>query len=79
MLSEIDAEQLAEWMAAYRLEGWGPERDDLRALFLADAITAPHRKGGGHLNPRQYFRHLYPEQSDEDIAALVKQIFGAPS
>jgi hypothetical protein len=37
----------------------GEWRADARALFLAQAALAPYQKGGGKLDPKDYFPHLY--------------------
>lgn len=74
MLSSAD---FAELLAAERICPRGPLRDDLRALWLAQAAVAPWQKGGGRLEPRDYFGHLFeaiPEQPVEEMIEMAKAI-----
>lgn len=41
LLASLNSRALTRWMAYHRIEPWGGDRDDLRALFLARATWAP--------------------------------------
>ena len=72
----IDARHFAELLAAERICPRGPLRDDLRALYLAQASIAPWQKGGGKLEPKLYFPHLFdqPEQTTEEMIDVAKML-----
>lgn len=46
MLAEMTSEQVAEWMAFFRLEPWGAHEDDRRTATIAATIAnaAPGKK-----------------------------------
>lgn len=63
------------WMAYYQLEPWGPTRDDLRSIYMAQSSVAPYTKGGKAPQPRDYFGHLFarlPKQSDEEMELYMR-------
>lgn len=66
----MSAKQMAEAMAYYRLEPWGPERDALHAAIVACAAAQPWTKK--RLRPQTYMPEFRPPglaASDEGITA----------
>jgi hypothetical protein len=47
MLARIDSRELSEWMVAYSLNPWGPERADLRAGMIASTVANCMSENGG--------------------------------
>src|SRR5262245_18022188 len=72
----IDARHFAELLAYERISPRGPLRDDLRALYLAQASLAPWQTGGGKLDTRLYFPHLFdePEQTTEEMIDVARAL-----
>lgn len=61
-----DAREFNEWLAYYRLEPWGEERDDLRSGIVASVIANCFRgKGQKAFKPKDFMpRFDKPEEPD---------------
>lgn len=79
LLARLGADELAEWLAYWRLEPWGSVREDVRTLYQAQACVAPWQKGGGRLDTRRHFPHLFrgPQQSVEEMIAVARLLNAA--
>lgn len=66
----MSAAEFAEWIADYRIEPWGEERDDMRTALAAWRIASMLSTRPLKLEDC-LLRFDHQPQSDEAIAALV--------
>lgn len=79
----IDARELAEWLAYYRVEPFGEERDDMRSASIACTMANIHRGK----NQRAYRISEFmlspsadatkPEQTPAQMKAVLQSAFSA--
>lgn len=76
LLARISSRELAEWMAYYRIEPWGEERDDLRAGIVASTVAntaRDPRKRPRPFRPRDFMPDFgRPEQTWQEQLQLVE-------
>ena len=58
MLDSIGATKWREWRAFYTMFPWGPEREDMRALYSGHTSLLPWQKKGSKLELDEFFPHL---------------------
>lgn len=61
----MDAREMQEWAQYNRIAPFGPERDDLRAVFVAWVIYSvnqpPRKDGGKPLTLEQFMEEYWPD------------------
>lgn len=73
MYEALTAEELLEWEAAYAVDPWGPEREELLHGVLCSLVDACHRAKGQPQPPLHYMpyaealRGKKPQQSEEQM------------
>lgn len=73
MLERISSRELSEWMAYYRLEPFGQERDNLHAGMMAAAVYNVNRaKNQQAIGAEEFLINLQPEEE----AKTPQEIFG---
>lgn len=80
MLAEITSEQLAEWMAFFRLEPWGAHEDDRRMATVAATVanTIPRKKGSKPYKAEQFMPHREkPRQNWKQQKQMFMMLTGA--
>ncbi len=78
MLASISSRQVAEWLAFFELEPYGPQRIDIGfGLVLAEVVGAFKTKGKSP-KPSDWYPHLSElekQQSVEEMQAVFRQVF----
>ena len=71
----MDAADLAEWEAFYRLQPFDDERMDLMLAQLTAVCAAPHTRSPAARDPKSYMRYRIkektPEMSESAMRAAV--------
>jgi len=78
MLDSIGATKWREWQAMFKLMPWGPERDDMRALYSGHTSLLPWQKGGGKIELGEYFPHLAgkrKQQTDDEHQVFLGKLW----
>lgn len=72
LLGELSSTQLAEWLAYFRLEPFGEERDDLRMGIVASTIANVNRsaKRRKPYQPEDFMPRFEDAEDDEETQAL---------
>jgi len=78
LLERVDSAELTEWLAFYRLEPWGCEREDWRAALVS--ATAANYSGNAKkpLNPSDLMppQRLSKKQRIQQSIAKVRAFLG---
>lgn len=83
--ARCDSAEFTLWQAFYKLDPWGPERDDLRqAITSSLLVNVNTRSGGRKASPADFMPFAHKaEQTDEEIEAffvgLANMTGGAPN
>lgn len=73
MYEALTCEELLEWEAAYAVDPWGPEREELLHGVLCSLVDACHRAKGQPQAPLHYMPYVEalrgkrPQQSEEQM------------
>ena len=76
MLAGISSRTLAEWMAFYRLEPFGPPREDQRAGTIAATIFNMQRGKARPLGPDAFFPPNSAQERKANMADRIKAALG---
>ncbi|HEY3658270.1 MAG TPA: hypothetical protein VGL34_25145 [Steroidobacteraceae bacterium] len=66
---ELSERELRSWKAYWRLEPWGPYRDNMHAAMTVQQLLRPHLKEGAQ--PPSMMEFMFIEQSERDEAIRV--------
>ena len=74
--SEMDRREYAEWQAYYRIEPFGPHREDLQAGVVASVVANVNRRRGSKpFSPSDFVLDFEPrrKQTPEDMFRRLTQ------
>lgn len=68
-------EQLADWLAFYRIRPFGTKRDDLRqALATFWSVSCQVTEAPEDHSPKKYMLHFDDEPPDSEATSILKKI-----
>ena len=76
LLIRIDARELAEWQAYYRLEPFGEERADWRQAQTTAVIANVNLGQVGRPIEAGIFMYGYEPEPEPSLADQIRQVFG---
>jgi len=74
LVKYLTSRQIAEWIAYFQIEPFGPHAEELRLGILATSNLLPHVKKGTKLDPRNFTLSLKPEVKKKPDVDLVSQL-----
>ena len=76
MLERISSAELAEWMAYYAFEPFGPRQEDYRAGIIAAPICNAYKASGVRsMRPTDFFDYETVQQSSDVLLAMARLAF----
>ncbi|MDQ7019612.1 MAG: DUF4035 domain-containing protein [Robiginitomaculum sp.] len=77
LLARIDARELAEWQAYYRLEPFGEERADWRQAQTTAMIANVNLGKDAHPIEADIFMYGHEPEPEPTLAEQIRAVFGA--
>jgi hypothetical protein len=70
---ELPERELRSWKTYWRLEPWGPYRDNMHAAMTVQQLLRPHLKAGTKLPSMMEFMFIEQSERDDTIRAANRE------